>query len=510
MLGRLVRGARGLQARLTASYVLVTLAVVVLVEALVLGYEAPRLVNDTRLQAQVSATATSFMEQLLQRYHGGQVPAGTLLGDSGQPARPGQARLAADGSTLVVPAIPGAIGSHKAVTAVVVIAPNGTIIASSAPSRYPPGRSAARLLPAAAVSAIAAHHPKGVGSGSTPYGRVAWALGGLASPGAIVIGGKSLGTDQRQVYSLYVQAPQSTGFVNPVTAWNELRKLSDTGPLLSASYALLIAIIPVGVLFGLLASRRLVRRVRRLEGATLAVADGDYAVSLPTSGRDEIGRLETNFNAMTEQLGSALAAERQRATSDARIDERTRLAREIHDAISQHLFSIRMIASGLRKTNPDDQQLEAIERSTDEAIREMQALLLELRPAALNGAGLRPALEEVCDAYRSRLGVAVDAHLDDVSVSAPVEHALLRITQEAFTNAVRHGHARHLAVSVTRDDGQVELAVRDSGGGFDPAAPHAGSGLRHMRDRVAELGGTFELRSSPGAGAALTIRVPAS
>jgi signal transduction histidine kinase len=65
-------------------------------------------------------------------------------------------------------------------------------------------------------------------------------------------------------------------------------------------------------------------------------------------------------------------------------------------------------------------------------------------------------------------------------------------------------------VSVTRDDGQVELAVRDSGGGFDPAAPHAGSGLRHMRDRVAELGGTFELRSSPGAGAALTIRVPAS
>ncbi len=151
----------------------------------------------------------------------------------------------------------------------------------------------------------------------------------------------------------------------------------------------------MGVLFGLLASRRLVRRVRRLERATLAVADGDYSVTLPTSGGDEVGRLEANFNTMTRQLGSPLAAERERATTDARAGERARIAREIHDAISQHLFGLRMIAAGMHKANPDNEQVQAVERVTEEALREMQVLLLELRPASLDGGGLVPALQEI-------------------------------------------------------------------------------------------------------------------
>ena len=117
-----------------------------------------------------------------------------------------------------------------------------------------------------------------------------------------------------RVAYVYVQAPwsPSPGFINPIRAWRELRQAGDAGQLYTLS-ALLFAIVPVGVLFGLLASRRLVRRVRRLERATLAVADGDYTVTLPASGRDEVGRLEANFTAMTGQLGSALAAERQHA-----------------------------------------------------------------------------------------------------------------------------------------------------------------------------------------------------
>jgi two-component system, NarL family, response regulator LiaR len=104
------------------------------------------------------------------------------------------------------------------------------------------------------------------------------------------------------------------------------------------------------------------------------------------------------------------------------------------------------------------------------------------RPAGVPpGAGLAPALREICAAYQHRLGVTVDASLDDVSVPAPVEHALLRITQEACANAVRHGHARRLTVSLARQDGHVELAVSDTGTGFDPAAPHPGSGLTHIR-----------------------------
>jgi signal transduction histidine kinase len=501
VLDRLRRRAWGLSGRLIASYILVTVAVVVLVEALVLGFQVPRLVDGTQLQAQVDATAKSYSRQLAQRYPGG-VPTGTVLGDSGQAAQPGRARSAPDG-TLVVPQIVGPIQADRAVTAVVAIAADGTVIASSAPARYPPGRAAASELPAPAAPANAMGDIKG-GSVPTPYGSVLFMVSraGRADRQAPAARARGL------VAYVYVQAPWSPGFINPIRAWSELRQLGEDGPLLSGPFALLFAIVPVGVLFGLLASWRLVRRVRRLDRAAVAVADGDYTVTLPASGRDEVGRLEASFTVMTRQLGSALAAERQRATGDARAAERARIAREVHDAISQHLFGLRMIAAGMRRADPDNEQVRAIERISEEALRDMQTLLTELRPASLDGAGLVPALEEICTAYHDRLGVTVDASLDDVTVPAPVEHALLRITQEACANAVRHGHARRLAVSMTRWDGHVELAVRDTGDGFDPAARHCGSGLAHIRDRVAELGGTVDIDSAPGQGAALTVRVP--
>ncbi len=500
MLDRVRRRAWGLSGRLIASYILVTLAVVVLVEVLVLGLQVPLLVNGTQLQAQVNATAKSYAE----RYPGG-VPAGTVLGQRGQPAKPDGVQPAlvqpAEDGTLAVPAITGPVPGGQAVTAVVAIAADGTVVASSAPALYPPGRPAASELPVPVTSQMAVGQIVKSGTLSTSHGTVLWDLAWTPRAGS----GRRR---QQRGTVIYVQTPWSTGFINPITAWSELVQLGEARALLSGPSALLLAIVPVGVLFGLLASRRLVRRVRRLEEATLAVADGDYTVTLPSSGRDEVGRLEANFTAMTRQLSSALAAERQRATSDARAAERARIAREIHDAISQHLFGLRMIAAGMRRADPDNQQARAIERISEEALRDMQTLLAELRPASLDGAGLAAALLDICAAYQERLGVAVDASVDDVAVPAPVEHALLRITQEACANAVRHGAARHLSVSLTRRDGHAELAVADGGSGFDPAAPQAGSGLAHIRDRVAELGGTVDIDSAPGRGTTLTVRVP--
>jgi len=500
VLNRRRRRVWGLSGRLTASYIVVTLAVVVLVEALVLGFQLPSLVNGAQLQAQVGATAKTYAAQLAGRYPNG-VPAGTVLGDTGLPARPGQAIPTRDGSMLIVPAITGAVGGRQAITAVVAIAANGTVIASSAPSQYPPGRPAASELPGPATTAITGGVIAKLGSVSTRYGTVLLTV----EPVGPIRAGKPTATGPREVAYIYVQAPWSPGFF---AEWSELRHLGGARALLFTSSALLIAIVPVGVLFGLLASRRLVHRVRRLERATLAVADGDYNVTLPVSGRDEVGRLEANFTSMTRQLSSALAAERQRASADARDAERARIAREIHDAVSQHLFALRMIAAGMRRAYPGNEQALEIEHISEDAVRDMQALLIELRPAILNGAGLAPALREICASYRHRLGITVDANLEDVTVPAPVEHALLRITQEACTNAVRHGNARQLAVSMTRQNGHVELAIRDSGTGFDPAAQHAGSGLAHIRDRVAELGGTADIDSAPGRGATLTVRVP--
>ena len=429
--------------------------------------------NGAQLQAWVDATARSYGAQLSQRFPDG-VPAGTVLGEPGQPAQPGLARPGPDG-TLVVPAIAGPVHSHEALTAVVAVAADGRVIGSSAPSRYPPGRAAASELPnpvAVAIAAGASSMSIKHGSLSTPYGSVLWMV---RRAGRADISNPSASAREALAY-VYVQAPWSPGFISPIRAWAELRQFGEDGPLLSAPAALLFAIAPVGVLFGLLSSRRLVRRVRRLERATLAVADGDYSVTLAVSGRDEVGRLEANFTTMARQLGSALAAERQRATGDARASERARIAREVHDAISQHLFGLRMIAAGMCRADPGNEQVRAIERISEEALRDMQALLTELRPASPDGNGLAPALQEICAAYHDRLGVTVDARLDDVTVPAGVGHALLRITQEACANAVRHGGTRRLDVSLTRQDGLVQLAVRDSGSGFDPAAWHAGSG----------------------------------
>jgi signal transduction histidine kinase len=499
------RSVWGLSGRLIASYILVTLAAVVLVEALVLGFQVPRLVDGTQLQAEADATARSYGQQLARRYPSG-VPTGAVLGVPGQAVRPGQATATPDGSMLVVPAITGPVRSHQAVTAVVAVAADGTVVASSAPSRYPPGRAAARELPVQATGALTAPRAFKGGSVSTPYGSVVFSM---AWPKGHAGTSKPLAGAAGQVACVYVQVPWSPGFINPLRAWNELSQLGEANPLLAAPYyALLLAIVPVGMLFGLLASWRLIRRVLRLERATLAVAEGDYTVTLPVSGRDEVGRLEENFTAMTRQLSSALAAERQRATGEARAAERIRIAREIHDAISQHLFALRMIAAGMRRADPGNQQAQAIEHISEEALHDMQTLLAELRPASLDGTGLAPALREICAAYHDRLGVTVDASLDDITVPAPVEHALLRITQEACTNAVRHGNTSLLAVSLARQDGHVELAIRDAGTGFDPAAPHTGAGLAHIRDRVTELGGTVDIDSAPGRGAALTVRVP--
>ena len=217
----------------------------------------------------------------------------------------------ADG-TLLVPAITGPVPGGQAVTAVVAVAADGTVVASSAPSLYRPGRPAASELPAPVTSAIAAGPGRAVSKAppaSTPRGSVLWTLvcptgrAGTGEPGPAAC--------------VYVQAPwsPSPGFVNPVRAWGELGQLGETGPLL------------------------------------------------------------------TRQPGSALAAERQRATGDARAAERARIAREIHDAISQHLFGLRMIAAGMRRADPGNEQARAIERISEQALRDMQALLVELRPA---------------------------------------------------------------------------------------------------------------------------------
>jgi signal transduction histidine kinase len=270
----------------------------------------------------------------------------------------------------------------------------------------------------------------------------------------------------------------------------------------------------VGTVFGLLSTRRVIRRIKRLAAVTATVADGDFEPRVPVSGGDEISRLEDGFNRMTGRLSAAVAAERARAGSDARQAERARIARELHDSISQDLFSLSLLAAGLRKALRGDRALApevaAMERTAARAMREMQALLLELRPVALEDAGLVPAVTELCQAYQARLAIKINAELDQVAMDAAAEHAVLRIIQEALGNAARHGRPETIVVRLAQHDGAVTVEVRDNGRGFDPGAvaERHGMGLALMRERVTELGGDFQVDAAPGRGAAIVVQLP--
>jgi len=266
--------------------------------------------------------------------------------------------------------------------------------------------------------------------------------------------------------------------------------------------------------FGLFATRRLTRRIQRLAATTARVADGDLSQRLPVEGSDEVSQLERAYNAMAARLGVGIAVERQLAGANARLAERARIARELHDAISQGLFSLGMLTGGLRRALPGGSQLgeqvAAMESTVTRMSQEMRALLLELRPVALEEAGLVPALEELCRAYRTRLGIDVDADLDEVAMPAPAEHAVLRLVQEALANAVRHGDPTTVRVRLAADGGLVVVEVSDDGCGFDASGvARRGMGLTSMRDRVEELGGTFELLADPGKGTTVRALLPA-
>jgi signal transduction histidine kinase len=282
------------------------------------------------------------------------------------------------------------------------------------------------------------------------------------------------------------------------------------GPQLGVGLLVLAGAVPVGIVFGLLSTRRLIGRLRRLAATTVAVAQGDYQQRVAVSGGDEVAGLEANLNRMAARLDAAMATQRQLASAD----ERARIAGELHDAISQDLFSLRLLAGGLRKalpaSSPLQPQVKTMERTASQTMNEMQALLLELRPVALEDAGLIAALEELCRAYRDRLDVMVDAELEPVELAPAAEHAVLRVVQEALANAVKHAKPSRIALRLRRRDGQVEVLVSDDGGGFDPAraGERHGLGLRLMRERVTELGGSFQLDSSPGEGTSVRILLP--
>lgn len=208
----------------------------------------------------------------------------------------------------------------------------------------------------------------------------------------------------------------------------------------------------------------------------------------------------------------------ERAQALAVVEERTRVARELHDAATQRLFSLvyEAHAAGLRVADADGEMAAVfgrLEGQAAEALRELRGLVHALRPKSLERDGLVAALGAHLDGLSRSHGVEVvlEAADPELGLTLEQEHGLLRIAQEAVHNAVRHGGGAAVRVRVRVDGGVVELAVRDEGPGFDAdALPRTVRtlGMSTMRERAAALGAGLDVASAPGRGCVVTVRVP--
>lgn len=215
----------------------------------------------------------------------------------------------------------------------------------------------------------------------------------------------------------------------------------------------------------------------------------------------------------------ALAVTNQQLLSQSRrvatLEERQRLARELHDSVTQSLFSITLTTRTVRRLLASDLEratcaLDQLQELAQGALAEMRALIFELRPAALQQEGLVNALRKHADATKSRHHLTVEfEHRGERRLPEGHEEALYRVAQEALNNIVKHAQAQTVRIFLDLESATVTLTISDDGSGFDPDSPTLkGMGLFTMRERVGPLGGTLAIESSPGNGTTVRVTVP--
>lgn len=210
---------------------------------------------------------------------------------------------------------------------------------------------------------------------------------------------------------------------------------------------------------------------------------------------------------------SALASREREVGREA---ERARLAGEIHDTVAQGLSSIGMLLHAAERTDPEHRAIEQIRLAREVAgdnLNETRRLISALRPAPLEGVSLAGALRRVAERVRAEnpgLAVYVDGEFTG-EPPAEIAAALVRVAQEALSNAVKHGTPEHIALTLFDSPGEVSLTIADDGIGFDVAAPRAAAsfGLDGMSRRVEDLGGMLEVESKVGRGTAVRAVLPA-
>jgi signal transduction histidine kinase len=230
------------------------------------------------------------------------------------------------------------------------------------------------------------------------------------------------------------------------------------------------------------------------------------------AARDESQKQQAELQAAHRQLQTYTA----RAEELAVLQERNRLARELHDSVTQSLYSLTLLAeAGQRMVRAEDLQQIAgnqtrLGQIAQQALQEMRLLVYELRPLALKSEGLVGALEQRLETVERRAGIQARVLVEgEVDLAPGLEEELYGIAQEALNNALKHARASKIVLSVRMVDKSVILEVADDGQGFDQAEVQVkgGLGLISMQERAEKIGGQLDIDSAPGEGTRVSVKV---
>ncbi|MVO98999.1 sensor histidine kinase [Paenibacillus lutrae] len=307
------------------------------------------------------------------------------------------------------------------------------------------------------------------------------------------------------------------GFAQLYIPWETV---NDTWKLM---FGLLTVLI--GQAVGFIAARSFQRKVDVLHMAMLQLAQGNLKDRLPVDPMDSFRPVYEAFNKMAgsleerthllQEMGEERAYMERSSVETAVVEERRRLARDLHDTVSQELFAIHMSASSLPKVighNPDvaGQLMEQLIQMSHHAQKQMRGLISQLRPIELDGSTLEEALEkwfpEYCRAHELRGSLDVETQQP---ISETIEHQLFLIIQEGMANIVKHASASRIELKLHDSGRQYVLQLIDDGKGFERSAISSAShGLSTMRERAQKLGGEAEVISGAGTGTTVRVRIP--
>ncbi|ALC82317.1 MULTISPECIES: two-component system sensor histidine kinase LiaS [Bacillus] len=288
---------------------------------------------------------------------------------------------------------------------------------------------------------------------------------------------------------------------------------------------LLMICVFIGFGSGYIFGNDLKNRLEKLIESILKFENGNFAYRLPALGDDEIGMVADQLNEMAKrvelQVASLQKLSNERAEWQIQMkksvvsEERQKLARDLHDVVSQQLFAISMMTSAILESTTGlnekvAKRMKLVEGMAANAQNEMRALLMHLRPVTLEGKGLKEGLFELLQEFKEKETLEIDWELEDIQyLSKGVEDQLFRIVQEALSNVFRHSKASKVTVRLLARNSQVQLKVIDNGIGFKMDDIKTSSyGLNSIRERASEVGGVAEIISFETKGTQIDVKVP--